>query len=414
MASATGLSDTLAKHYPGLSTLSDTLLRDGLVGQSFEELLATFSTSLNAAGFDIMRIHVTMRTNHPEFGSLAHRWLRDEGTHQENFTRSDTPQDDWLQSPLHYLLRMDADELRQRLDEPAPRFDFPFFDELRAQGATDYIVFKRFFDRRDGSLAIEGDALPEGCLLSIATDALCGYSDRDLAVIRSLLSPLLLALKSFGNKKAAEDIATTYLGPDAGRRVLSGEILRGSVDHVEAVIFYFDLAGFTQLSEALAGVDIIEMLNDYFGLAVDIVTEHGGNVLKFMGDGMLAIFDVTAMEDANKNAIAATLSLRAAMADTSARREAAGLAVTGFTLALHRGEVLYGNIGGRSRLDFTVIGPAVNTTARLSGMCAHVDQSIVISAPVARPLLHHCAALVSLGTYRLRGVASRQELFTLD
>lgn len=406
--------DVLSKRYPGLQTLSERLLHHGLVGDNFEDLLVTFGVGLNALGFAITRIHVTMRTNHPEFGSLAHRWLRDEGTHQESFARFTEPQANWLQSPLYYLLRKDADELRQRLDDPKPAMDFPFFDELRAAGATDYVLFKRFFGRWEGSLAIEGDEVPEGCLLSMATDAAGGYSNMDLAAIRSLLPALLIGLKSFGNRKAAEDIAVTYLGGDAGRRVLSGDIVRGSVERVEAVICYFDLSGFTKLSEALSGDAIIGMLNDYFGAAVNVVHEHGGNVLKFMGDGMLAIFDVTKTGDANRIAIAATLSMRKKMEGVSARRAAEGLTATGFTLALHRGEVLYGNIGGQSRLDFTVIGPAVNTAARLSGMCAHVDQQIVISATVARPMLREYDQLVSLGIYRLRGVAERQELFTLD
>jgi adenylate cyclase len=133
-----------------------------------------------------------------------------------------------------------------------------------------------------------------------------------------------------------------------------------------------------------------------------------------MGDGMLAIFDIEKVGDAPHAAIEAAVALRTRMAEVNARRTAEGLPVTGFTLALHAGEVLYGNIGGKTRLDFTVIGAAVNTAARLSGMCDHVDQQIVVSADVARPLLKRRPDLVSLGQYRLRGVKERQELFTLD
>ena len=386
----------------------------GLEGRSFEEVLAYFGAALNTMGFAITRLHVTMRTNHPQFGSLAHRWLRDEGAHQENFARNEQPPARWLDSPLYYLLCQSADELRQRLDVPDPEFDFPFFDELRERHTTDYVLFKRFFDEGENSRPHLEDTPPEGCLISFATDATGGYSDEDLDLIRILLPPLLLVLRSFGNRKMAEDIAATYLGRDAGRRVLSGDIVRGSVQRIDAVVCYFDLSGFTKLSERLTGEEIVEMLNDYFGVAVGVVQDHGGNVLKFMGDGMLAIFNVAKSEDANAAALEATMAMRSAMADKSVEREGKGLTTTGFTLALHRGEVLYGNIGGTTRLDFTVIGPAVNTTARLSGMCAHVDQSIVISANVARPMLKTRPELVSLGTYRLRGVAERQELFTLD
>lgn len=405
---------TLPDRSEAVARLAARLMELGLEGHAFDDVFAAFGTGLNDIGLAIKRLHITMRTNHPEFGSLAHRWLRDEGTHQENFERQQEPQSNWLQSPLHYLLRKDADELRQRLDDPQPAYDFPFFDDLRAGGATDYVLFKRFFDKHDGSLAFLGDTPPEGCLMSITTDAPSGYSDADLALIRSLLPPLLLALKSFANRKMAEDIADTYLGRDAGERVLSGDIVRGSVQRIDAVICYFDLSSFTKLSEKLTGEEIIALLNDYFGVAVKVVQDHGGNVLKFMGDGMLAIFNVARTDDANAAALNATLALRAAFDLKGTERAEKGLTTTGFTLALHRGEVLYGNIGGATRLDFTVIGPAVNTAARLSGMCAHVDQNIVISANVARPKLAEFDALVSLGTYRLRGVANRQELFTLD
>jgi adenylate cyclase len=250
--------------------------------------------------------------------------------------------------------------------------------------------------------------------LSLSGDAATGFTDAQLKVLRDMLPYLLLPLKSYANGQVAIDIADTYLGRDAGSRVLSGDIVRGSVRSLNAVICYFDLKGFTRLSELLSGPDIIEMLNDYFGMAVDIVQAHGGNVLKFMGDGMLAIFDIERIDDAAHRALEAAVALRIEIDQVNARRAADQLPATAFTLALHAGEVLYGNIGGKTRLDFTVIGAAVNTAARLSGMCEHVDQQIVVSADVARPLLARRTDLVSLGQYRLRGVKERQELFTLD
>lgn len=397
-----------------ISALREQLLQDGLDGKPFEAQLATFGTGLNDAGIAATRIHITMRTNNPAFGGIAHRWLRDEGTHQEIFPRRESPSENWLQSPLFYLLTIEADELRQRLDDPNPAHEFPIFDDFRAHGATDYILFKRFFSAERTLLTTETDSLPEGCLMSITMDGKDGYSDDDLTAIRALLPSLLMSLKSLSNRQMATDIAETYLGRDAGHRVLSGDIVRGSVEQREAVICYFDLSGFTKLSEQLPGDTLIAMLNAYFEVAVDIVHSHGGNVLKFMGDGMLTIFDVDTCADANIAAIEATVSLRDTMRALNAERVAHDLPTTGFTLALHRGEVRYGNIGGKMRLDFTVIGPAVNTTARLSAMCAHVDQPIVIGANVARPCLEARDDLVSLGQYRLRGVAQRQELFTLD
>ncbi len=397
-----------------LADVSETLLRMGVEGAPFEDTLATFCTGLNAAGLSLMRAHITLRTNHPQFGSLAHRWVREEGTHMQSFPRRSSPGQEWVQSPLYALLAADADRLHLPLDQPEHLERFPFLEEMKDRGATDYIVYKRFFSTPDESLAVDPNDPPQGCIMSLATDAVGGYSTEAFAAIDEVLPSLMLALKAAANHRMAGDIAATYLGGDAGARVLSGDILRGSVERIDAVICYFDLTGFTKLSERLTGEEIIELLNDYFGIAVDVVQEHGGNVLKFMGDGMLAIFNVAKTENASAAALDTTMALRQAMAEKSAEREAKELTTTGFTLALHRGEVLYGNIGGTSRLDFTVIGPAVNTTARLSGMCAHVDQNIVISANVARPMLDVRPELVSLGIYRLRGVAERQELFTLD
>ena len=230
----------------------------------------------------------------------------------------------------------------------------------------------------------------------------------------ALLAPISLTLKSGANRKMAEDVTAAYLGTDASRRVLSGDITRGSSETIAAVIWYFDLRGFTTLTETLGGEAIIALLNDYFAIAVEIVEKHGGNVLKFMGDGMLAIFDLKAVPDARLQSVEAAVELRDVFAQTNGERAAQGLPVTGFTLGLHAGDVLYGNIGGKQRLDFTVIGPAVNTTARILGMSGPVGQDIVISSAVAAPLLESRTDLVSLGAYRLRGVTERQELFTLD
>lgn len=397
-----------------LRALQTRLIGLGLEGSHFGVILETFCAGLNTAGLSLMRAHVSLRAYHPEFGSLAHNWRRETGTQSQTFVHTEQPQQNWVSSPLYYLLENNISEIRQRLTEPDPELWFPFFDDIRSQGATDYVAFKAFFANPEGGLAVDPNNTPEGCLISLTADGPEGFSNQELDALRDLLPSLFLALKSGANRQLAADIATTYLGRDAGMRVLSGDIIRGSVQRLDTVICYFDLSGFTKLSETLDGPEIIEMLNAYFALAVDVVQKHGGNVLKFMGDGMLFIFDVSKMEDAPRAAIEATVAIRDEMHRVSKRRMCDGLTATGFTLALHSGEVLYGNIGGKTRLDFTVIGPAVNTTARLSSMCAHVDQNIVISANVARPMQKIRSDLVSLGQYRLRGVSERQELFTLD
>lgn len=305
-------------------------------------------------------------------------------------------------------------ELRQDLTDPNPALSFPIFDELRERGTTEYYATKRLFLRQDHTTPIDPAHHEEGMLLSLTTNAAEGFADAHLDGIRSLLPALCLTLKCSANRLMAEDITAAYLGRDASKRVLSGDITRSSSETISAVIWYFDLQGFTKLSETLPGPDIINLLNDCFGVAVDVVERNGGNVLKFMGDGMLAIFDLNEIPDAACIAVEAAVELRKAFVALNARREADNLTATGFTLSLHAGDLLYGNIGGKDRLDFTVIGTAVNTTARILGMCSFVDQNILISSKVAEALRETRPDLVSLGQYRLRGVTDRQELFTLD
>ncbi len=397
-----------------LKVLTDWLIQQGLENTPVETWLEECCNRLVLAGIPIQRVNITMRAHHPEIGAVAFRWHRDGDSERQDFGRGPDTTEEFVRSPIYYLLANNTEEIRQNLTDTDPVLSFPIFDELRERGTTDYFAVKRLFLRTDNAAPGDDVRFEEGVIISLTTDTPGGFTDAHLDGLRQLLLPICLTLKCGANRLMAEDITAAYLGRDASKRVLSGDITRGSTQTIPAVIWDFDLRGFTKLSEALPGTAIIEMLNDCFGVAVDVVERNGGNVLKFMGDGMLAIFDMDQIPDARRVAIEATIELRDAFDKLNKRRMTEGLTTTGFTLALHAGDVLYGNIGGKTRLDFTVIGPAVNTTARILGMCSAVDQSIVISAKVARPLLDSIPDLVSLGQYRLRGVTERQELYTLD
>ncbi len=397
-----------------LADLTNWLIQQGLEDTPVEIWLEAFCDRLVAAGIPLQRVNLAMRAHHPEIGAVAFRWHRETGSEKFDYQRSSQAPDDYLRSPLHYLVTNPIAELRQKLLDPDPTLNFPIFDELRAQGATEYYAAKRHFLSNDHARATNPDAIAEGMTISMTTDAPGGFTEDQLDGLRALLSPVCLTLKSGANRRMAQDITAAYLGQDASKRVLSGVIRRGTSETMSAVIWYFDLQGFTKLSETLPGEAIIELLNAYFAAAVEIVEKHGGNVLKFMGDGMLAIFDLDQIPDARRVAVKAAVEMRAEFDTLNAERATQKRPGTGFTLALHAGDVLYGNIGGKTRLDFTVIGPAVNTTARILGMCSAVDQTIIISSAVALPLMDSHPDLVSLGQYRLRGVTERQELFTLD
>jgi adenylate cyclase len=204
----------------------------------------------------------------------------------------------------------------------------------------------------------------------------------------------------------------TYLGRDAGRRVLGGRIVRGIAERIDAVVWFSDLRGFTRITDTTPE-QAIPLLNDYSDAIVSAIHEHGGDVLKLIGDGTLAIFTAEDRAHACDAALLAAIAARARVDELNGRREAEGKPKTHMYLGLHVGEVFYGNVGSRERLDFTVIGPAVNEASRIAAMCRSVDQPVLMSSAFAdvRDIKRR---LVSVGRYALRGVAHPQELFTLD
>ena len=240
-----------------------------------------------------------------------------------------------------------------------------------------------------------------------------GFDERDIALIEATLPSFALALKATESVDTARTLMTTYLGREPSARVLRGEIERGKVNNERKVLWFSDLTGFTRIADTLPRDQLLELLNAYADCLVGVVHDHGGEVLKFMGDGILAVFD-GAEGEACERALDAAESARTSMAQLNGERSAAGRPVTGFTLALHEGEVLYGNVGSQERLDFTVVGPAVNEVARIQAMSRSLDQPTLVSASFAAACADRRKRLVSLGRYALRGVERPQELFTID
>ncbi|MGJ5621601.1 adenylate/guanylate cyclase domain-containing protein [Sulfitobacter sp. MF3-043] len=403
------------KEDKSIKEISNWLLRMGLEGTPQDQILDGYCNRLVLAGIPVQRVHVAQRAYHPQFGGIGFDWVRDREVIREAYARGQTPLARWVQSPLYHLMSQDRVDMRERLtDAPRPH-RFPFLDELRDRGATDYYAMKLAFAKLPEHLGVDPDNPPEGFVISWTSDADNGFSEANLQIFRELQMVLGLALKSASNRQMASDLLSTYMGADAGERVLSGDIQRGSVEKTHAVIWYFDLRGFTQLSEREEGAKVIGMLNAYFGEVVDVVEAQGGNVLKFMGDGLLAIFnaDTDAEFEAVNRAIEGAFEVDDRLKTLSKVRKAQDEPVTDYTLALHLGDVLYGNIGGAARLDFTVIGAAVNATARMLGMCGPTGQKIILSAAVAHGVNERNSQVISLGRYMLRGMAKPQELFTL-
>ena len=397
------------------TNISTWLVEQGLGGATQAELLQGFCERLVATGIHLQRAHVGQSALHPVFGAVGFDWRRDGGgATRKNIAHVSEPLERWLKSPFYHMLQTGMAELHERLLDENEHSRFPVLEEFRAEGATGYVAFVMPFGQATNDQPTDPNNPPEGMISSWTSDARMGFSDSDIGAIKALLPVLGLALKSASSYRTAHDLLAVYLGRDAGERVLSGDIQRGSLDTIRAVIWYFDLQSFTELSETTPGDQMIAMLNDYFGAAVAAVEAYGGDVLKFMGDGLLAIFKFTDDDSACcSRAIGAADELFNLMATINDRREAEGLVLTNFSLALHVGDVMYGNIGAENRLDFTVIGPAVNMAARIQAMCRPLKHDLIISTAMAKSAVRERRRIVSIGRSELRGIPEPQELYSL-
>jgi adenylate cyclase len=231
-----------------------------------------------------------------------------------------------------------------------------------------------------------------------------------------LLVPALgLAIKSAALTNVAHTLVETYLGRDAGRRVIQGRTHRGVADRIEAALWFSDLRGYTTITDTASPGEIIPLLNDYAEAVITAIHEADGDVLKLIGDGTLAIFRADDPAEACRRALQAEANLRARIRELNERRKAEERPITSVYIGLHVGEVFYGNVGSVDRLDFTVVGPAVNETSRIASMCRSADRSILVSSAFAASLsAAERTTLVSVGRFALRGVGRAQELFTLD
>lgn len=388
--------------------LSIWITEAGLAGQSESAILAGFCEREAARGLPLARALVLIDTLHPIYEGRAFRWTRaqKEATLTE-YGRSDEDLSRWQRSPFHRLEQSGESLLRRRLGA-GTEAEFSIFPELRADGMTEYVAIANRF---------AGDDIIGGmdCVYSSwTTDASQGFADEDVAHLCRLMPFLALAVKSASLARIAGTLVETYLGRDPGRRVLQGRIARGVAERIEAVLWFSDLRGYTRFSDMASPEDIIPLLNNYADAIISAIHEHGGDVLKLMGDGILAIFTAEDRSRACNAALTAALAARGCVAAANQRRVAKGLPMTDMYLALHIGDVFYGNIGSKDRLDFTVIGPAVNEVSRIVAMCRSVDQPLLVSSAFAAALGEARSRLVSVGRYALRGVGRPQDLFTLE
>ena len=373
-----------------------------------------------AAGIPLGRAHLAIDTLHPVHEGSLFRWgyPNESLVHEYGRTSLEGPDvsgaisldeqatDVWRRGPFYNMLQTGAALLRRRLNADT-KDEFSMLADWLAAGMTDYVAITTRF-AAEGIIG-EMDAVYS----SWGTRAPDGFNDSQIATLEHLVPPLALTIKSVSLARMTRTLMETYLGRDAGQRVLSGRIVRGIAERIDAVVWFSDLRGFTRITDT-APEQAIPLLNEYSDVIVSAIHEQGGDVLKFMGDGTLAIFTAENRRDACQAALRAMGGAQRGVAALNQRRIAQDLPVTEMYLGLHVGEVFYGNVGSKHRLDFTVVGPAVNEVSRIAALCRSVDQPVLVSEAFATAVGGADGYLVSVGRFALRGVGRGQDLYTLD
>lgn len=389
-----------------IGNVVDWLVQQGLDGLDETELITAFCHRLGRLGIELEQAAIFIDTLHPVLESQGYFWdVADEASAaRRDFSRLDAERSEpqWRASPFFHMLENELGELHINLTEKS-NYTFPVLEDLRAEGHTDYFL----------QLHRLGEAIGEvdGLFSRWSTKRPGGFSAEDIACLRRTVPAFALAVKSTAFRRMTSALVEVYLGRDAARRVLKGRIERGKVDSIKAVLWFSDMRNYTALSESVHSGDLIAMLGDYAEAAISAVHAAGGDVLKLMGDGTLAIFNHADPQEAAAASLKAWYDLASRVEALNARRQEAGLATTTVHVGLHIGEVFYGNIGSNDRLDFTVIGPAVNEASRIVAASRKVGRQLLISNDLLSllPVLE-ASAFEDLGAFRLKGVKRKKRL----
>ncbi|HUT48554.1 MAG TPA: adenylate/guanylate cyclase domain-containing protein [Alphaproteobacteria bacterium] len=384
-----------------IETLRSWLRTEGRFIANSAEFDTALVERLRALGLPIVRFTTGVPSLHPQVDSFSTLWEYGKGLSFRQYRQTEDGEAVFRNSPL-FIVYNEGRSVRCDLETPPQDGEFTVLPDLRAAGLTDYIVIPVTFS--DGAHKA----------VSYATDRKGGFGDDDIAVLEGIAGDLAPAMETLYLRHLAKTLMDTYVGPVAGTRVLQGAIRRGAQETIRAAIWFCDLRGFTPLSETLPGNALIDLLNDYFDAVAQAIEGEGGEILKFIGDAVMAIF-VPRDEDGDDNeadaarhALAAARAAQTALVALNAARASAGKEKIDCGIALHFGDLLYGNVGGANRLDFTVIGPAVNLASRIEGLTRGLDEGVLASATFAAT---HGGNFHLLGEFELKGIAEKRAVY---
>ncbi len=362
--------------------------------------LDEFAWRMLAAGLPLLRVTLHTSTLHPQYLGATFTWFRTTG--QAALTMVAHELADRIRhedNPVRRVV-LGGETLRRRIDVADAVLDFPILHDLKAQGATDYLA-----------LPVASAHLARNYMVTFVTDRPGGFTESEVADLTRVSQRLPVLVDMHSQKAISRNVLNAYLGAKTGPKVLEGQIRRGTGEEISAVLWSSDLRGFTARSDRLPGDRMIALLNALFDAQAKAIHHHGGEILKFIGDGLLAIFPIEtpgAAAEATRHALEAAVEALAAVRGPGDELAAVGEPPLHIVVALHAGTAIYGNIGAADRLDFTVIGPAVNLVSRIEAVAKTLDLPIVVSDEFARA---YGRPLRSLGTHQLRGLAAPHELF---
>lgn len=399
-ATSTGAGQALVNHVAGW------LMKQALRETDLEAIVIGCCERLFAASVPIVRGYFAFPVLHPLHAAIGITWLRGQGATLRGYAHvPGGVSEQFLRSPHYYMLERKLDVMRIRLEDGNAALNFSILDDLRQEGVTDYLAFAVNF-KRDTH---------EGMLGSWATDRPGGFTDGEIESLLRVQERLAVACKLAIKGQLMRNIADTYLGHSTGARVLDGAIRRGDGEAIEAAIWYSDMRNSSIMADTMPPQVYIDSLNAFFDATGGAVTDAGGEILSFIGDSLLAIFATDGRgRDIHAAALKAKMAAQDAagrMAELNTEREAAGSDPLGYGLALHIGEVMYGNVGIPERLTFSVFGAAVNEVARLETLTKELGEPILMSDRFAACVGGDARLL---GTHSLRGIGRQIDVYALD
>jgi adenylate cyclase len=388
--------DTVAAHSDSdvLHWLTNETRDERFLDNIFGELCIR----LQQAGIPVKRATLHVLIQHPQW--LGARFVWADGMRGAAIARFDydvRERSEYIGSPANEI-HDGATEVRENLERaPSAGRQHAVYDEMRAKGLTDYVAWPFYH------------TLGKRHVVTFATDRPGGFDDAHIAGLKRLLPVLALVSEIRVKNRLARTLLETYVGSHAGELILAGATRRGSGTTVRAAIMICDLRDFTRISDNWPRDDVIDLLNDYFDAMSEPIARHGGEILKFIGDGLLAIFPLS-QPTACANLLHAVTEARQAMAALNEKNKDSGRAPLNYGIGVHVGDVMYGNIGSRTRLDFTVIGPAVNMASRLETFTKQLGRTVLLSRAFA-DFVERDFDLERVGEYPVRGFSEPVELF---